>query len=674
MTKSKLLLPASLVTYKTAVQAGADEIYLGTEKFGARSYAENFNIDELEKAVDYCHLRNVSVHLTMNTLVKKHEMKEFAKITEKAMNIGVDAFIVQDLAAAEILIKSGAEVHASTQLTVHNIAGAKFAEDFGFLRVVLSREMNKEEIKQITENCTIETEIFVHGALCMCYSGQCLMSSMIGGRSANRGKCAQPCRLPYKFMKDGKFVKQGYFLNPYDLSLADMLNEIETLNVTSLKIEGRMKGKEYVAAAANEYRAALDGNEYDEDVLKAAFCRGGKFTHGGFSGEKGKKIISFAKGNNDVYAIRNVEKLNKINKYIADNANIKKQPADIKVYIIPGKQMTAVLKCGEFEVKALGAVADTAVKKPLSREDVEKSMNKTGDMPFYIKNADIICENAFAPVSSLNELRRNAFGMLAEKIVRNGKKSVSLKLPQLPETKIYPKKQTNIWLRTKEQLEMLKNHAYDNIFVPLDIYDGTGFCIIPDIIHNTDYYINEVRKRNIKKVASGNLGFIHEALKSGLEVYLTYAANVFSKYDEEMWLKRGVCGMQISPELSLKEIDFSDKSSVVVYGRIIMMKTANCPAYTVYGKCGENAECSLIDRKNENFKMYSDCRECVTYIYNSKPVYMADKLQSIKNVGAFDIMFTDETPDMCRKVIELFESEEPCPFDFTRGHFTRGVM
>ncbi len=674
MTKSKLLLPASLITYKTAVQAGADEIYLGTEKFGARSYAENFDIEQLEEAVDYCHLRNVSVHLTMNTLVKKNEMKEFVRIAEKAMNIGVDAFIVQDLAAAEILIKSGAEVHASTQLTIHNTAGAKFAEDFGFSRVVLSREMNKEEIRKITENCNIETEIFVHGALCMCYSGQCLMSSMIGGRSANRGKCAQPCRLPYKFLKDGKFVKQGYFLNPYDLSLADMLNEIKTLNITSLKIEGRMKGKEYVAAAAHEYRAALDGSEYDKDVLKAAFCRGGKFTHGGFGGEKGKKIISFAKGNSDVYAIRDVTKLNKINTYIADNANIKKQPADIKVYIIPGKQMTAVLKCGDFEVTALGAVADTAEKRPLSREDVEKSMNKTGDMPFYIKNTDIVCENAFVPVSSLNELRRKAFGMLAEKIAENSKKTAVFKLPQLSETPIYPKKKTNIWISTKKQLEAVKNKAEITLFVPLDIYDGVGFCVIPDIIRNTDYYINEVNKRNIKKVASGNLGFIYEALKAGLDVYLTYAANVFSKYDEEMWLRRGVCGMQVSPELSLKEIDFSDKSSVIVYGKIVMMKTANCPAYTVFGKCGEAAECSLTDRKNENFKMYSDCRECVTYIYNSKPVYMADKLRNIKNAGAFDIVFTDEAPDMCRKVLELFDSEEPCPFDFTRGHFTRGVL
>lgn len=674
MTKSKLLLPASLVTYKTAVRAGADEIYLGTEKFGARSYADNFDMAELEKAVDYCHLRNVSVHLTMNTLVKKSEMKEFAQTAEKAMRAGVDAFIVQDLAAADMLIKNGAEVHASTQLTVHNKEGADFARDFGFSRVVLSREMSKNEIREITEKCGIETEIFVHGALCMSYSGQCLMSSMIGGRSANRGKCAQPCRLPYKFMKNGEFVKQGYFLNPYDLALADVIDEILKLKVTSLKIEGRMKGKEYVAAAASEYRSAIDTGNYDEEVLRAAFCRGGSFTHGGFGGEKGRKIISYSKGNNDVYEIRDVSRLEKVKPYTSDTADIRKSPVEMKVFIIPGKQMSAVLKYGKFEVKAFGAVAEEAVKKPLSRENIEKSMNKTGEMPFYIKKLDIVCENAFAPVSAINELRRNAFETLANEIIGTAKMKKEIKLPDnvIREKPVLPK--TNIWVRSEEQLAIVKNQTDGNLFVPFDIYDGVGFCIIPDIIHNVNYYINEIKKRNIKRVACGNLGFVHTALKMGLEVYLTYAANVFSEYDEAIWLKKGVCGMQISPELSLKEIDFSDRTSVIVYGKIIMMKTANCPAYTVYGKCGENIGCSLIDRKNENFSLYSDCRECVTYIYNSKPVYMADKLRSIKNIGAFDIVFTDETPEMCKKVIELYKSGEICPFDFTRGHFTRGVL
>ena len=674
MTQSKLLLPASLATYKAAVQAGADEIYLGTEKFGARSYADNFNMTELEQAVDYCHLRNTAVHLTMNTLVKKSEMKEFAQIAEKAMNIGVDAFIVQDIAAAEMLIKAGAEVHASTQLTVHNAAGAEFAREFGFSRVVLSREMTEDEIKKITDNCDIETEIFVHGALCMCYSGQCLMSSIIGGRSANRGKCAQPCRLPYKFMKNGSFVKQGYFLNPYDLSLADVIDRVSALNITSLKIEGRMKGKEYVAAAASEYRSAIDNGTFDEDVLKAAFCRGGRFTHGGFAGEKGKKIISYARGNNDVYEIRDVSKLEKIKPYTAENANIRKSPVDMKVYVIPEREMSATLKCGNCEIKVCGAVAETAQKRPLKHEDVEKSMNKTGDVPFYIKNIEVVCENAFATVSSLNELRRNAFDMLSRDIVNKSKKSANIVLPEFHEPKRTSVHKTNIWVRTKEQLEAVGNDADGDIFVPLDIYGGTGFCIIPDIVRNTDYYINEIKRKNIRKIACGNLGIVHETLKMGLEVYLTYSANVFSHYTEQRWLDMNVCGMQISPELSLKELDFSEKSSVIVYGKLIMMKTANCPSYTVYGKCGQTDGTSLTDRKNESFAMSSDCRECVTYIYNSKPVYMADKLHSIRNVGAFDIVFTDETPEMCRKIIELYKAELPCPFEFTRGHFTRGVM
>lgn len=328
----ELLAPAgNFDCVKAAVQNGADAIYLGFSAYSARASAENFTLEELKKAIEYAHVRNVKIHLALNTLIKNNEFDDALSIAAKAYEYGVDAIIVQDLGFAMALIKNFPKlpVHGSTQMTINNLNGVKVLERLGFERVVLAREVSLEEIDYICRNTNIEIETFVHGALCISYSGQCLMSSMIGGRSANRGKCAQACRLPYELLQDNKVIDNGYLLSPRDLCGLELVPQLIDAGVTSFKIEGRLKSPEYVAIVTRIYRKYIDlhlsGKPYeidpkDMDDLRQAFNRG-NFSTGHLSKDANQNFICKEKQNNMGIYIGNVANYNEKNGHITLNLN-----------------------------------------------------------------------------------------------------------------------------------------------------------------------------------------------------------------------------------------------------------------------------------------------------------------------------------------------------------------
>ncbi len=683
MNKPELLAPASYGTLKTAVQAGADAVYLGGRAFGARSYADNFDNEKLEQAVDYCHLRGVKVYLTLNTLVTDKELNEAARLAEFAARTGVDAFIVQDLGLAERIKCLGVPLHASTQLTIHNTYGARLMKSLGFKRVVLSREMTKEEIAEVTSKAGIETEIFVHGALCMCYSGQCLMSSIIGGRSGNRGKCAQPCRLPYTMQKDGKDISKGYYLSPKDLSLAQNIYDIKETGVTSLKIEGRMKGKEYVAAAVSIFSEALrnsrNAGDDEMELLKNSFSRGGSFTKGRFAHDK--NIMLTHKGNDDVYDIRNEAVLEKLKDLCDDRTNLRKFPVSVRMKAYAGMPLEAEMEYKGFKVLYCGKEVQRAEKKAADYDTVFRQINKTGDFPIYIQKFEFDTDGqAFMPLSEINEVRRNMAEGITAKITDSFKRDTFL----VQENELQEKKSnifTDVSVATEEQLKTVLTQNFRYIFAPYTLCDGKAenvIAVFPDIIkeENFEFFIDTIEKKGIRKICSGNAGLILKALEKGLEVWGTQALNIYNSRAAQVWHKLGLHGAQLSPELSLRDIKAIEgelELSVMSYGYLPLMKTANCPV-SAAGKCGcDKARYSLKDRKNEVFDIVTDKQQCIAVIYNSKPVYMGDKKEDLKNTGTF-LSFTSEDGNRCRRVIEMYNSGKSFDGDFTRGHFYRGAL
>ena len=683
MNKPELLAPASVLTLKTAVQSGADAVYLGGSGFGARSYAENFDNDALPAAVDYCHLRGVKVHLTLNTLIGDREFKNVLKLARYAAEIGTDAFIVQDLGLAAKIRDFGVPLHASTQLTVHNTEGAMLMKELGFKRVVLSREMKIGEIADVVRSCGIETEIFVHGALCMCYSGQCLMSSIIGGRSGNRGKCAQPCRLPYTILKNGKEISRGYYLSPKDLSLSENIKDILRTGVTSLKIEGRMKGKEYVAAAVSTFADLLksekNADKQQIDLLKNAFSRGGTFTNGMFAGSK--NILLTNKNNDDVYDIRKTDTLTALAPLCDDTANFRKFPVHVNMNIICGKPLYAEMTYKNFQSAYTGGIVQSASRKSVDYETVFRQMSKTGDYPVYIDKLTLDTDGiSFLPLSEINSVRRR----LTEGILSDYAASFKRRISSVDNT-VVPcagrRTFTDIGVNTAEQYEAVKDENVRFFFAPYDANLPSADNIIPvfpDIIKNEyfTFFADTIKKKRYPRICTGNLGLIYYALQNNIDVYGSGALNIFNGSAAYCWHKLGIKGAVLSPELTataIRDIKSPMPVSAVVYGKPALMKTAYCPLRGAFGKCVcENGEFALRDRKNEVFDIFTDKKQCVNIIYNSKPIYMAVRLSDLQNVGRL-LCFTTESPSECANIMQLYKTEAKTDFPFTRGHFYRGV-
>lgn len=689
----ELLAPANKNTYTTAVQAGADAIYLGASDFGARQYADNFSNEELKGVLDYCHLRGVRVHLTMNTLVSDRELEAFAKIAVVAVREGVDAFIVQDLGAADILRQIAPQVplHASTQMTLHNLEGVRLAKQLGFSRVVLSRELCREEIAEICDQGGVETEIFIHGALCMGYSGQCLMSSLIGGRSGNRGKCAQPCRLPYALVNASQTAAKGYLLSPKDLSLADCFPAVLALGIDSLKIEGRMKGPDYVAACVSVFRRLIDqercANMEEKRLLENAFSRGG-FTKGHFLKQPTKRMMQLENGNDDIYKKQDQELLEPLRKFTAESCNIRKRPVSLTVRAEIGKPLRASLQMGRITVQTEGVIVQEAQKKATDAATIERQLSKTGETPFWFDRIEVVSDaSAFLPLSGINDLRRSLFTELERQLLQSYKRAEK---PYKIE-KTQPKISDKFWtaeVADKGQGRALLREPLTRLYLPVEIafdfLDKPNVVpVFPDIVKEEcfAYYDGLLKKLSdcgVTRCKTGNLGILRRALSLGFTVWGGSALNIFNSVTASRYAALGVRGAQISGEMHLQgipEVLCSPlEASVLVYGRQKMMQTANCPLRHA-GRCGKAEEFLLLDRKQEHFPFQCDSQNCVLTILNAKPLYMADKLQDLEAAGitGFDFFFTSETPQECRAILESYRSREPAKTPFTRGHFYRGV-
>lgn len=669
-----------------AVQSGADSIYIGMKNFGARSYAENFDNESFARVVNYCHQRGVKVYVTLNTLIADIEMNEAVECARVAASIGVDGVIVQDLGLLSYIKEFFPEInlHISTQATVLNSYAMEFARELGAVRCVLGRELSYEEIKSISEKASIETEIFVHGAQCYSYSGQCLMSSMYGGRSGNKGKCAGPCRMPYKLQdKNGKIIDAGYLLSPVDMCLGTQIEKVIDSGAKCLKIEGRMKGPEYVAASCEIYKKALTQRENipDDELtsLQNTFSRGG-FTSGLFEGKDNR--IKKESSNEDAY--KNQESKYK-NIY---KENLRRNPIKLKFYAKPGEKAVLFGEALGVKVECESNISvEIAKGAPLTQERILQQLEKLGDYPLYAIDTEVSIEGEiFLPVSEINLLRRTLCDTLFENIKNEFKYNKHIIKKPVPVSK--KEKFITASVKTKEQAESIKNYSeIKEIYVPFNLYDmwedERFIPYFPAIIrekHLKKYenVLKTFKEKGVKKVKVSEWGTFYIAKKLGFNIIAGDELNVFNTKSAYVLKEMGAEKIILSPEMNVKQLEFMGEDisyEVIVYGRLTLMKTANCPLKNKK-LCGKNSnEYNLIDRKGEKIPVVCSCDDCVSYFYNSTPLYMADKKSEIpSNISGLQLYFTVETPDECEQELQNLLKGTPPQNKFTRGHFFRGVL
>lgn len=640
----ELLSPAGdMECLYAAVAGGADAIYVGGKRFGARAFAKNFDIEELSRAVNYCHLHGVKLYVTLNTLIEDKEMSDAVEYAAELYKIGVDALIVADLGVVSAIKRHvpDFELHASTQMSVHNSLGAEEISSFGLQRVVLARELSLKNIKTAVENSPCEIEVFLHGALCVCHSGQCLFSSMLGGRSGNRGECAQPCRLPYN---DGKYI-----LSLKDLSLADHIPELIESGVASLKIEGRMKSPDYVYTVTSIYRRLLDegrsANREENIALQRAFSRGG-FTDGYLTGKIEKNMTG----------IRTEEDKKQTKEAGQTRFEPKKREISAKVTLKLGAPSEMTITDGIRSVTVKGSVPQPAENSPLTPDGVRQRLSKMGNTNLLLQpeNIDLALEEGInLPPSALNALRREvaeqfessarALGDFKyQPIIKNPERKAPLVTAQFMSEESY----LDLIFNNKSSLSTL-----DIAFVPLTSSDGAlGFAngiYLPPVF--TDYETDEIKgllekakKHGVMYALVGNIGQITLVKSLGFIPVGDFRLNITNTESAEVYHKMGVREIILSPELTLpKARDIG--GSVITYGRIPLMITERCFISENFGckKCGS---ASLTDRVGERFPIIREFKHR-NIILNSLPTYMGDRKSQLSDfrLNSHHLIFTTES-------------------------------
>lgn len=688
----ELLAPAGgAAALRAAVQSGADAVYIGGPKFNARSGADNFSVGDIKKYAEYCHLYGVDLHAALNTLIKESELEEMLEYAYELNDAGADALIIQDIGAAEIIHKALPDMplHASTQMTVTSLEGVRCLEKAGFSRVVLARELSRGEIEYICKNARAEIEIFVHGALCMCYSGQCLMSSILGGRSGNRGRCAQPCRLPYGITDGKATLADGYLLSPKDLALIGELKAISDMGVASLKIEGRLKRAEYVSAVVGIYRKYLDNlgkniEKSDMEELLNAFSRSG-FTDGYFNSRLGKSMMSRkSPGNNSGNIFTDAAK-----KRAAENANIRKipvtvtgtlnadEPVEITIYNRDTKNRDA-----KYATAAGTLNAERAINRPLDKERFAAQLSKLGDTPF--EAAEVIAQTdgkSVVPIKEINSVRREAADLLVKELSAREK---GRKVPVSINTRA-ERGQTDIILTaevmTEEQGEAAIKSGINVIYTPCGAAEGLTGRGAEIITKTSEIFRAENVKTDAVLVSSPAAAEYY----GNKRLYGDFRLNVFNSRTAERY--KSFESVTLSPELNINEIralleNTDADAEIIGYGRLPLMIMKNCPLKAA-GKCQDGImKYRLRDRMKEEFPIV--CSDnCNAVLLNSKPIFMADKLGELKKlkINRIRMIFTVEKFLQCGKIIDVYkralagETVLP-PADgnsFTRGHFFRGV-
>lgn len=815
MERPELLAPCGdFECLKAAVQNGADSVYLGTSDFNARARAKNFDDETLKKAIKYAKLRNVKVHVTLNILIKNEEFEDAVKLAIKVYNFGADALIIQDLGLLEYLIKNYPEipVHASTQMTTHNLAGVKQLENMGIQRVVLSRELSINEIKNICNNANVEIETFIHGALCICYSGQCLFSSIIGGRSGNRGLCAQPCRLPYTLIDEKKSIlDKGHLLSPRDLNAVKFLPELIRSGVKCFKIEGRLKSPEYVGIITKFYRKYIDivldnpnlsnaeileiifkelekknqsTNMSDSDEVTQVFNRGG-FSNGHLDNIANRELVFKDKPNNIGFYLGKIEKFNPSKGYITlkastsleigdkvginsdtytvselmisknnirktdigntitfgrikgnikvgmevyklqskslidnisptfkEDKEFKKLKLNCKISILRDKPIFLEISCDDINSIYFGETVSVisndspseAINIATTKEKIINQISKTGNTPFEFKNINLeLDDNLFVPISSLNELRRNALEKLMSKIIDREITNRHLEFKPIKNSSYTVNTKSSSNPKINLLLNVLdKNFDYCNLtgvdrcFIPLKYF------ILPEYFEkikeisktfNTYIYMPNVLRDTVKVdfdniVSSFKIvGFVISAInqldvvrKYKLELIGNYTLNIYNIHTINFLKLKGIVETCITPELNdfdtKKLIDVSSMPlELMVYGRIPFMTMNYCllgksnKCYKECSKsCNSNKKFYIKDRLGLDFRIVPDNLSTITTIYNSK---ITSFDYSDFNVNSVRISILDEDENQIQEIINTVKSSKRLEGQEYCGHFNK---
>lgn len=655
-----------------ALNAGADAVYCGMKRFSARQNAENFSDEELEKAVFECHKRGVRLYITLNTLVYDRELPELAECIKTAAKCGVDALIVQDLGAAALAREICPELplHASTQMTLNSVSGVKAAEKLGYSRVVIGRELSKAEISRISESTCMELEVFVHGALCVCVSGQCYMSSLFGGRSGNRGLCAQPCRLD--FTCGGRHN----VISLKDQSLVERLNDPELLNIASYKIEGRMKRPEYVACAVNACRSAIDGKPYDLERLGGIFSRGG-LTEGYYDGSmldmngiRGKEDVE-----NSAAALKGIKELYK--------AEFPRVPLDIHITIKRGKSISCVGSMGNYGVFIMvdDEIPEEAKGKPLTEKSVIERMSKLGGTPFYPRKITAeVDDGLYVSAAKLNALRR----VICDRMLRETPR-YELHEFRLPK-KAEPRKPDEVSFRaevsTKEQLEQALALDFELVYAPMRLLDENTpnkkkIAVIPpniltDCEEECEERLSELREMGFNKGLAHTLAHAELLKKCGFNLLGGFRMNVLNSLSVKSCIELGFWDITLSIEgkaAELAEISSSRPLGIVAYGRLPLMLTRRCPIAN--GKpCGKNG-CggALKDRQGNEIPVL--CGGNSVELLNPDVLILSDKPETLRKFDFAVLKFTTETN--VGEVLRLYKNHEKFNGKLTRGLYFRGA-
>ncbi len=695
----ELLAPAGNINiFKAVIEAGADAVYVGGSMFGARAYANNFDEEELLYAIDYAHLKGVKVYLTVNTLLKNDEIEKLYDYLLPFYERGLDAVLVQDLGALKLIHDRFPDlaIHTSTQMTVTGIDGVRFLKQFGVQRVVMAREVSLAEMKEIHEKCGMEIEAFVHGALCYSYSGQCLFSSMLGGRSGNRGRCAQPCRLPYCV---------GNKKDTYILSLKDMcgikdLQKLKESGVYSLKIEGRMKQAGYASGVVAYYRRYIDSmKELSDKDYKNIAGLGNRcgFTDKYYFEHNGTDMVTFEKPN-----------------FVSDASDELPQFSKIKIQgkltLKEAEPGALTVSCGGYRFTSYMDPVSHALKAPAERKNVAERISKTGDTPFEFENIDITMDNdIFVPNGALNKLRREAIEGLQNEILMQYKRTASAsygwKSKKTSEIKPSGDPKVIASVRDGKQLYRLLEYDYiSEIYIDSSKYGRRDFvkefsddvfCVnnaekkaylaLPVIFRRStrDYF--ETISDQLKKIDFE--GFIVRNYEEFFWVKTRFAGkkivtdhNMYTYNDmaKSMFFDNGADADTMPLELNQKEINRRNNkgSQMIIYGYYPLMVSAQCVHKNSY-KCDRTPQITYLkDRYNKIFPVWNNCSECYNIIYNSCPTVLFNNMQNIKNAGidALRLDFTFEKPEEIDTVMAAFESNSADGIkEYTNGHFKRGV-
>ncbi len=665
----ELLSPAgSPAALEAAIEGGADAVYFGGSGFNARMFAENFDGDILRDAIKTAHAYGVKCYITLNTLVTDRELGEALRTAAGYYDAGADALIVADqgLAAAIHREIPGMELHASTQASGHNLDAARQLAGLGFSRMVMAREASLCDIKTFTEKSGLELEVFVHGALCVCHSGQCLFSSMVGGRSGNRGECAQPCRLPYNVRG-----KQGYPLSLKDLCLAAYVPELIDAGVSSLKIEGRMKPPEYVLAVTRVWRRLLDegrsATKEELEYLASVFSRGGSFTDGYFAGRIGHSMLG----------VRTEDDKNSTRSLAPFDGLTRKVQLDIKAEFRKDIPSLLTLSDGKRSVTVAGDMPFEAKTAPMTEEGYLKSLAKFGGTPYSVGKAEIRCDaGLMMPLSRLNSLRRAGLEALSHCGERQNKADVSgYSVPSLKEERVNEK--TARFL-SPERITAAAREYFDRIYLPLDRFDGsTDAVIMPSVLFDREAesvrkLLSEAVSEGAKHILVGNIGHIGLAREFGLEVHGDWRLNIQNSEALLTMNKLGFEDVMLSPELSLpRQRDIKGKSSTLVYGRIPLMVLEKClirelvPCPGMHGS--QICTATLTDRKGIDFPVVREYPHR-SVIYNSLPTNMSDRKEELLRAGirSWHFIFSTESAYEVDAVIKAFRDGLVLPLKVRR--------